>query len=185
MHTCNLTTIACSRWGLVTNQVARWPSWATELLVLCLISNSNSFVQHNWLRFVFLCGLWFHGWSHEDCNIDYASIWPPCILHIIFACVEKKNEKGYIPESTQTAEFSPKKLFIGTLFAFEGCFLKIMLDNSSWLCRQPSGWHSQQNITPLLGILNGVAQVKVDRLWCHKQQSLVKVRANVSFGDPV
>ncbi len=55
-----------------------------------------------------------------------------------------------------------------------------MVDNSTWLYCQPSGWHSQQNITPLLGILNGAAHVKVDRLWCHKQQSRVKVRDNVN-----
>ncbi len=43
-RTCNLTTSACGRWSLVTNQgeAARCSSWAFKLLALCLSNNNNN-----------------------------------------------------------------------------------------------------------------------------------------------
>ncbi len=43
LRTCNLTTITCDSWGLVTNQgeEARHISWAFKLLALCLNNTNN------------------------------------------------------------------------------------------------------------------------------------------------
>ncbi len=47
LRTCNLTTIACGRWSLVTIQgeVARRSCLAFEFLALCLNNNNNNHTQ--------------------------------------------------------------------------------------------------------------------------------------------